>query len=345
MPKWPFLASFSGPPGPFAHLRDSISIASLFAGGQDGVWYEPSVSTCFTDVAGTTPAAATDSVALITDISPNGVDATQATAASRPTFQTTPDRIVFDGVGDVLGATLPAINGTMVLATPEGTQAYGVDISAGAFEVGAQGGLYFPGTALVGQIIRDGAMTSREIAYTVAYMQDRGGGSDYGTVTSLSSYWQDWNFLTSFPLIDTSSVTNLTQAWRGCTSLTSFPLIDTALATSMAFAWRSCTGLTSFPLIDTSSATSMAFTWQTCSSLTTIPASVFTTSCTNMSNCLINTNLTQTAIDDILVALEANGTSSGTFGQSGGNAPSATGEDSITTLRGRGWTITVTGGF
>jgi hypothetical protein len=46
-----------------------------------------------------------------------------------------------------------------------------------------------------------------------------------------------------------------------------------------------------------------------------------------------------------LVAIESAGTSSGTFNQSGGNAPSATGEAAITALRGRGWTVTVTGGF
>jgi len=33
------------------------------------------------------------------------------------------------------------------------------------------------------------------------------------------------------------------------------------------------------------------------------------------------------------------------FDQSGGSAPSSTGEAAITTLRSRGWTVTVTGGF
>jgi len=33
------------------------------------------------------------------------------------------------------------------------------------------------------------------------------------------------------------------------------------------------------------------------------------------------------------------------FNQSGGSAPSSTGEDAIDTLRSRGWTVTVTGGY
>jgi hypothetical protein len=54
--------------------------------------------------------------------------------------------------------------------------------------------------------------------------------------------------------------------------------------------------------------------------------------------------LTQ-SIDDILVSLDTSGVSSGTFTQSGGQAPSATGEAAIDSLVGKGWTVTVTGGY
>jgi hypothetical protein len=67
--------------------------------------------------------------------------------------------------------------------------------------------------------------------------------------------------------------------------------------------------------------------------------------CVNYTSAFSGTNLTQQSIDDILVAINAAGTSSGTFNQSGGSAPSITGESAITALRSRGWTITVTGGF
>ena len=35
---------------------DVFSPLSLFASGEEGAWYEPSTTTCFTDTAGTTPA-------------------------------------------------------------------------------------------------------------------------------------------------------------------------------------------------------------------------------------------------------------------------------------------------
>jgi hypothetical protein len=49
----------------------------------------------------------------------------------------------------------------------------------------------------------------------------------------------------------------------------------------------------------------------------------------------------------VLVSLVASGISAGTrvFNQSGGSAPSSTGEAAIDTLRSRGWTVTVTGGY
>jgi len=67
--------------------------------------------------------------------------------------------------------------------------------------------------------------------------------------------------------------------------------------------------------------------------------------CTDYTDAFTNTNLDQASIDNILVRIESAGTSNGTFGQSGGSAPSATGEAAVTALRGRGWTVTVTGGF
>jgi len=49
----------------------------------------------------------------------------------------------------------------------------------------------------------------------------------------------------------------------------------------------------------------------------------------------------------VLVSLVASGIAAGTrvFDQSEGSAPSATGEAAIDTLRSRGWTVTVTGGY
>jgi len=324
--------------------------------------------------------------------------AVQATAAARPTYQTGPARATIDKVDDRMTVTVPVggFTGTMVLGTDQGTASYGVNIPAGPYEIGGRGGQHFPGTAIVGQVIRDGALSDREAAATEAYFVENGATAGYGSVTDFSSYWREWSELTSFPLIDTSagtsffaawygcysltsfplidtsagtsffaawknctgltsfplidtsSGTDFKQAWFGCSSLTSFPLIDTSAGTDFNLSWYGCTGLTSFPLIDTSSGTDFKQTWSGCSSLTTIPAGLFdNVKGGDFTDAFADTALTQTSIDNILVSLVASGIAAGTrvFGQSGGSAPSSTGEAAIDTLRSRGWTVAVTGGY
>jgi len=377
-----------------------FSPASLFAGGIAGAWYGPSdLSTLFQDSAGTTPVTtAGQPVGLMLDNSGNDNHATQTTAARRPTYQTGPARATIDKVGDRLIVTVPTggFTGTMVLATDQGTASYGVTIPAGAYEIGGRGGQYFPGNAIVGQLIRDGALSKGESSAIEAYFVANGATASYGAVTNFNRFWRAWSELTSFPLIDTSagtdfslawyyctgltsfplidtsSGTNFFAAWRNCSSLTSFPLIDTSAGTRFDRAWHSCTSLTSFPLIDTSSGTSFNYAWRSCSSLTSFPlidtssgvyfsrAWLDCSSLTsfpanafdnvqggNFTDAFTSTALTQTSIDNILVSLVTSGIATGTrvFDQSGGSAPSSTGEAAIDTLRSRGWTVTVTGGF
>lgn len=81
--------------------------ASLFAAGEQGVWYDPSdFSTMFQDTAGTTPVTATgQSVARINDKSGRGNNATQSTSANRPTLQQDANGcyyLSFDGANDNL---------------------------------------------------------------------------------------------------------------------------------------------------------------------------------------------------------------------------------------------------
>jgi len=356
------------------------------------------VTTVFTNTTRTIPAEVGQGVGGLADLSGNDNHATQATAAARPIYQTAPDRVTIDGVDDRMTVTVPVggFTGTMVLATDQGTASYGVNIPAGPYDIGGRGGLYFPGNAMVGQVIRDGALSAGDAAATEAYFVEKGATAGYGAVTSFRDFWREWSELTSFPLIDTSSGTNFSFAWRGCNSLTSFPLIDTSSGTSFDRAWRGCNSLTSFPLIDTSAGTSFfgawwscnsltsfplidtssgtnftlawrgcnsltSFplidtsagtdfnqTWYRCSSLTTIPAGLFdNVKGGNFTEAFVNTALTQTSIDNILVSLVASGIAAGTrvFKQSGGSAPSSTGEAAIDTLRSRGWTVAVTGGY
>jgi len=356
------------------------------------------VTTVFTNTTRTIPAEVGQGVGGLADLSGNDNHATQATVAARPIYQTAPDRVTIDRVDDRMTVTVPAggFTGTMVLGTDQGTASYGVTIPAGAYDIGGKNGQYFPGNAIVGQLIRDGALSAGDAAATEAYFVGEGATASYGAVTDFSNFWRDWleltsfplidtsagtNFsyawrdcpsltsfppidtsagngfsfawyrcrsLTSFPLIDTSSGTNFSYAWGDCNSLTSFPLIDTSSGTNFNRAWLDCYSLTSFPLIDTSSGTDFGYAWYNCSSLTTIPAGLFdNVSGGHFAGAFTGTALTQTSIDNILVSLVASGISAGTrvFDQSGGSAPSSTGEAAITTLRSRGWTVTVTGGY
>lgn len=65
--------------------------ASLFASGEEGAWYEPSPTTCFTDTAGTIAATYGDAVARINDLSGNGNHATQGTESARPILARVPE--------------------------------------------------------------------------------------------------------------------------------------------------------------------------------------------------------------------------------------------------------------
>jgi len=86
--------------------QGGYSPLSLFAASEQGAWYDPSdLSTLFQDSAGTTPVtAAGQPVGLMRDKSGRANHATQTTAASRPTYQTSGGLhwLVFDGVDDFL---------------------------------------------------------------------------------------------------------------------------------------------------------------------------------------------------------------------------------------------------
>jgi hypothetical protein len=97
------LAGFSSP---FGQRRD-FSPFTLFAGGEEGVWYDPSdLTTLFQDTAGTTPVTTPgQTVALMLDKSGNDYHATQSTAAARPTYQVDAGGrgyLSFDGVDDFM---------------------------------------------------------------------------------------------------------------------------------------------------------------------------------------------------------------------------------------------------
>ncbi|AAZ18867.1 hypothetical protein Psyc_1014 [Psychrobacter arcticus 273-4] len=166
--------------------------------------------------------------------------------------------------------------------------------------------------------------------------------------TNFYGAWSGCSRLTSFPLINTISGTSFSYAWQDCNGLTSFPLINTSAGTNLSGAWYRCFGLTSFPQIDTSSGTNFYQAWSGCSRLTSFPSNMFdNVKGGDFTYAFTSTALTQVSIDNILTSLVTSGIAAGTrrFDQSGGSAPSITGTTAIDTLRSRGWTVTVTGGY
>ena len=106
-------------PGNLGHLgrlglvaasRNAFNPLSLFAAGEQGVWYDPSdLSTLFQDAAGTTPVtAAGQPVGRMLDKSGRGNHATQSTAINRPTLQIDAGGryyLACDGVDDGMSAS------------------------------------------------------------------------------------------------------------------------------------------------------------------------------------------------------------------------------------------------
>ena len=346
-----------------------FSPLSLFKDGKQGMWYDLSdTSTLFQDAAGTVPVTTNGNpVGKMLDKSGNNKHATQSVSASRPLYNTEPSRLLLDKVDDSIVINFPKrIVGSMTIATTTGTANYGVDIPQGNLTLG---GAYFPSTNIVGLVINEGELSEKDKSKLVKLLVGKGAIESFASNTSLANAFRNLGFLTSFPLIDTSKVTNFygtwynnkltsfplidtssgmyfNNAWRG-NQLTSFPLIDTSKVTSFYAAWFG-NKLTSFPLIDTSSGVSFHSAWRNNNTLSSFPENAFdNVKGGDFTVAFENTNLNQESIDGILVSLVTSGIATGTrvFLQSGGSAPSATGKAAINTLRSRGWTVVVTGGY
>lgn len=99
-----------------------FSPSALFAGGEQGAWYDPSdIASMSQDDAGATPVTADgQTVGRILDKSGRGNHATQATPGSRPTYRTSGGLhwLEFDGTDDFLvtGTITPGTDKTQFFA-------------------------------------------------------------------------------------------------------------------------------------------------------------------------------------------------------------------------------------
>ena len=139
--------------------------------------------------------------------------------------------------------------------------------------------------------------------------------------------------------------TDQQRAFSGC-SLLVINATDTGDFSQVTNFFRfalSAVTITTFPFVDLSSGTSFNSFFFGASSLVNFPANMFNNSpATNYLNAFTATNLTTQSIDNILVSIDTAGRTSGSFKQSGGQAPSATGIAAKDSLVAKGWTVVYT---
>ena len=312
-----------------------------------------------------------DGIALMDDLSPNDIDATQTTANHQPIAYDAANGgpfARFDGSDDRMSFTLasPIENGTVFFATKKGSYAANLNLAAGTHDFSGNkiADFYLFANDLVALYLFDYALTQSQIDQLTSYFVTKGAVEDYGAESDLSYAWRACTSLTSFPLIDASSAESFYGAWGDCSALTGFPLIDTSSGTNFRFAWGDCSSLTNFPLIDTSSGTNFRYAWIFCTSLQNFPARFFDN--WNPSSIVSEvfdgtwdgcTSLTSQSVENILTSIDTSGKHATNDGTSGGTALgdpvididyngdplSAATTSAITSLKGKGWGITING--
>lgn len=156
----------------------------------------------------------------------------------------------------------------------------------------------------------------------------------------------------SLPQIDLSSwpvgsVTDFTRVARACSSVTIFNAsgCDVSSVTSFPGCIQACTSLSTLLISgwNPTSATNFQDFARQCTLLSSFPAGIFDSCpCTNFTDAFFNCALDQTSVDNILVSINAAGTSNGTLDIDGhtSSAPGAAGTAAISDLTGRGWVVT-----
>lgn len=296
--------------------------SKFFAGGANGLWYRfADIDTLFQNTSMTLPVTAdNDPVGAIADKSGNGVNGLQAVSSERVAFRTSPNRIQFDRVDDNIDINFgAAFSGTVYINTDVGLLSYEIDVPTGVWQLPVDARwLHSNGFREIIAVAREASESDYNLVRK--YM----GAEVFAPVGNINQWFRDRVEIVSFfdYSLDMSGSIYFPSTWRGMVNLVSFPLLDVSSVVSFNNTWSGCTNLVNFP----------ANFFDNCLA-------------TYFNNAFGSTNLSQESIDGILVSINSNGTSNGTFRQSGGNAPSAVGEAAILSMRSRGWTVTVTGGF
>ena len=341
----------AGIPSPFGRRRrGGFSIAALFPNDERGAWLEPVSDFVTTD--------AESGISTITARAGTITEATQTVPDARPTFDD--PGMTFDLVDDNLDMDFTGSGGfeaTLLQGSAEGIIHAKVSVPDDVYTITQDPSFFASGNIRGGYVLREGDLTSSEVTSVKNSLLSGGSGANFAGVTSMQEWFRDRTDLVELYSgdWDTSSVTDFLAFARGASSLVTLDVSgwDTSSVTNFGFFARGASSLVTLDVSgwDTSSVNDFGDFANGASSLTTVTVNGGTgnpfadSPCTDYGLAFADTNLTQQSIDDILVAINAAGTSNGTFDQSGGSAPSTTGETAIDAMRGRGWTITVTGGY
>ncbi len=156
----------------------------------------------------------------------------------------------------------------------------------------------------------------------VDYAKSKSAGKNWAGIENFRFFFRSSNLKSlDASYWDTGSATNFSYFLRGANTIESLDIRgwDTSSVVIMNDFARGCTSLTNI-LIDGNTLSDSA--------------------CTNYGHAFTDTNLNQATIDDILVRINAAGTSNGTFDRTGGEYPSVTGVAAKDALQARGWSMT-----
>jgi hypothetical protein len=309
-----------------------------------------------------------DGIALMDDLSPNDIDATQSTALYQPVaYVNSADGTFarFDGSDDHMSFTLadPITNGTVFFATKKGSYAANINLAAGThnFDGNKISTYHSFANDLVALLLFDFVLGQSQIDQLKSYFVAKGAVEDYGTETSLANAWFFSENLVNFPPIKTGLVTDFNFTWSQCKNLINFALIDVSAGESFIETWNRCK-FVSFPAISMVHGRRFGFAWLACSSLENFPSGVFDNwNPASIFSGVFNgtwggcTSLTSQSVENILTSIDTSGKWATTNGTSGGTAlndpvididydgsgltPATTA--AITSLQGKGWGINI----
>ena len=286
-----------------------------------------------------------DGIALMDDLSPNDIDATQTTANHQPIAYDADNGgpfARFDGSDDRMSFTLasPITNGTVFFATKKGSYAANIDLAAGTHDFSGNkiANNYNFANDLVALLLFDFALSQSQIDQLTSYFVTKGAVEDYGAITTFTNAFRGNNY-TTFPSINTSSGTNFPAAWMFSYRLVSFPLIVVTAGSAFSYTWFNCPLLAHFPA-------NFFDNWNP----SVISSGVFDGTWGNCS-------LTSQSVENILTSIDTSGRWATTNGASGGTplgdpvididynvstgSLTAATLTAIEALNGRGWSVNI----